>query len=123
MAEEQEKDESTVPSYINPRGELSKVITGDVKSVQTTPTLIQGDTQETTMPTQQTLGTMGQDLTTGTVNQQNLKVTPSVQDQNLGQIASIESVLEDVENLGGADFVTKEQPSYAIGDIQGQLSE
>lgn len=123
MAEEQEKDESTVPSYINPRGELSKVITGDVESVQTTPTLIQGDTQETTMPTQQTLGTMGQDLTTGTVNQQNLKVTPSVQDQNLGQIASIESVLEDVENLGGADFVTKEQPSYAIGDIQGQLSE
>ena len=123
MAEEQEKDESTVPSYINPRGELSKVITGDVESVQTTPTLIQGDTQETTMPTQQTLGTIGQDLTTGTVNQQNLKVTPSVQDQNLGQIASIESVLEDVENLGGADFVTKEQPSYAIGDIQGQLSE
>ena len=114
---------NSMAEYVNPRKELSDL----VKGTRTVPTVTGITLDETATGTQmdssgKTLGSIGADLTGASISEEGLTVGKPTAKEGLGQIASIETVSDDLQQLGPAQAATQAQPTNVIGDIQGQLS-
>tara|TARA_R100000329_G_scaffold98826_1_gene81658 strand:+ start:37 stop:1374 length:1338 start_codon:yes stop_codon:yes gene_type:complete len=109
--------------YINPRQKLSQVVEGTREVPKVDPVTLDATTAGTQIDaSDKTLGNIGADLISTPVNEEGLTVDVPLTKEGLGQIASVETVAEDLQQLGPAQAATQAQPTNVIGEIKGELS-
>ena len=109
--------------YVNPRQKLSQVVEGTREVPKVDPVTLDATTAGTQIDaSDKTLGNIGADLVSTPISEEGLTVGVPTAKEGLGQIASIETVAEDLQQLGPAQAATQAQPTNVIGEIKGQLS-
>ena len=105
---------------VNPRDTSSDILTDDRSVPNVNPSFIDPDDPTTTVGGDRNLGDIP-NLTTETTETRDV-ATPTPP-SGLGQINEIETVSDDIQQIGGATPAIQDQPTYVIGDVQGTLSE